>query len=226
MRVSIRSILSMVLIAALGACGDGGHPVPATKTNAAAPPPSTAPTVTSPAGPAPGDAKAPAVNAEESRYLSEALRQGMGQIELAESVSRRSRSKAVAALAREIVAAHDEINADLTRIAFASSVTLPNDAAPVARETKARLERLDGRELDAAYLADLLQMYPDLVRLHGSAATTATNMDLKKVAVRARVLFERNLRQARDAYAQVTGTVLPREPEPGSVPPAGSEDER
>lgn len=180
----------------------------------------TATTITSPAGPAPADQRAPAVAAGESRYLTQALERGMGQIELAQLVSRRSDSDAVDALAREIIAAHNEVNAELARIAAGTSVTLPADAAAELRQTIARMEGLDGRNLDAAYLAAMLQMYPDLVNLHHVAATTATNMAVKDVAVRARALFETNLRQARAAYAQVTGVVPALTPEAGSPPPA------
>lgn len=83
---------------------------------------------------------------------------------------------------------------------------------------------IDGRNLDASWLAEMLQKYPDLIQLHGSAATTATDMELKQIAVRARAMFEVNLRQARAAYAQVTGVVPPQKPEPGSVPPASAGD--
>lgn len=180
----------------------------------------TATTVTSPAGPVPGDAKAPTVTADESRYLTEALQRGMGQIELAQSVSSRSESDAVDALAREIIAAHNTVNAELTRIAYRASVTLPADAGAGLRETIARLKDLSGRNLDAAYLAAMLQDYPELVQLHHVAATTAVDMELKEAAVGARALFETNLRQARTAYAQVTGVVPPMPVESGSPPPA------
>lgn len=212
-----------VMIAAAG-CGDRERTAGDAGAGTA-PAPSPVPvTVTSPAGPAPTDQRAPSVTAGESRYLIEALQRGMGQIELAQSVSRRSDSDAVDALAREIIAAHNDVNAELTRIAFRSSVTLPNDAEARLRQTVARLEGLGGRNLDAAYLAEILQTYPDLVRLHTSASTTAVDMELKKAAVRAREMFEANLRQARAAYAQVTGVVPPQEPEPGSVPPTSAEE--
>lgn len=220
--------ISMLMIAAIVAAGCGERETSTdTATVAETTGSSAVPaTVTSPAGPAPADAQAPAVAAGESRYLTQALQRGMGQIELAQSVSRRSASDAVDALAREIIAAHNEVNAELTRIAFRSSVTLPNDAGPELRRTIARLDALEGRSLDASWLAEMLQTYPDLIELHGSAATTATDMELKQVAVRARARFEANLRQARAAYAQVTGVVPPQKPEPGSVPPASAGTEK
>ena len=222
MRASTMWVLMIVTVVAAAGCGDRETSTNTTTVAATSGSPGVPATVTSPAGPAPADAQAPAVTAVESRYLNEALQRGMGQIELAQSVSRRSESDAVDSLAREIIAAHNDINAELTRIAFRSSVTLPNDAGPELRQTIARLDALDGRNLDASWLAEILQKYPDLIQLHGSAATTATDMELKQVAVRARAMFETNLRQARAAYAQVTGVVPPQKPEPGSLPPASA----
>lgn len=222
MRASTMSVLMIVTVFAAAGCGDRETSTNTTTIAETRGSPGAPATVTSPAGPAPADAQAPAVTAGESRYLTEALQRGMGQIELAQSVSRRSESDAVDSLAREIIAAHNEINAELTRIAFRSSVTLPNDAGPELRQTIARLDALDGRNLDASWLAEILQKYPDLIQLHGSAATTATDMELKQIAVRARAMFETNLRQARAAYAQVTGVVPPQKPEPGSLPPASA----
>lgn len=218
------TILIVGALAAAGCREEQREPAAASPPAAEVREPATATTVTSPAGPAPGDAKAPTVSADESRYLTEALQRGMGQIELAQMVSRRSESDAVDALAREITIAHNQVNAELTRIAFRASVTLPADAGPPElRETIARMEGLTARNLDAAYLAAVLQDYPGLVQLHDVAATTATDMELKKAAVGARAMFEANLRQARAAYAQVTGVVPPMPPaEQGSPPPASA----
>ena len=217
----MKAMRALFLAAAVAAVSGGcERERPDATATAPAPGTATAPTITSPAGTAPADAQAPTVAAGDSRYLSEALERGMGHIELAQSVSGRSQTPAVYEAARQIIDAHNEINADLARVAARASVTLPADAAPELKQTVARLDGLTGKNLDAAYLAMILQTYPDLIRLHASAATTATDMEVKNIAVRAKPLFEANLRRAREAYAQVTGTVVPPEPESGSVPPA------
>lgn len=214
---------AIVAAALLSGCADGDGEqavvggVPANDT--------VATTVTSPAGPDPADAQAPTVNAADSRFLTEALQQGMGQIELAQSVSRRSESKAVDELAREVIATNNQLNADLARIAAAHSVPLPADAAPRLRQLIARLEPMNGQNLDAAYLAAMLQVYPELVAVHAQAATNAINMDLKSVAVRARDLLNDHMRLVRAAYAEVTGVVPPVPVEGGSPPPASATPE-
>lgn len=182
----------------------------------------SAPTITSPAGAAPVDGAPPEIAAGDGRYLIEALQHGTGHIELAQAVSRRSDSPAVGDLARALIATHTAINGELAAIASRLSVALANDAAPELQQTTARLEPLNGRNLDAAYLAALLQTYPGLVRLHASAATTAADMDVKTAAVRARSLLEGNLTEVRKAYAQVTGNEPPPQPESGSPPPASA----
>lgn len=182
----------------------------------------TAPTITSPAGPAPEDAQPPEVAPGDGRYLIQALQHGMGHIELAQAVSRRSESPVVDDLARAIIETHHGINGELATIASRVSVTLANDVSPELEQTIARLEPLKGRNLDAAYLAALVQLYPDLVRIHGSAATIATDMNVKTAAVRARSLLEGNLTEIRKAYAQVTGNDPPPQPESGSPPPASA----
>lgn len=177
--------------------------------------------ITSPAGPAAGDNRAPTVAAFESRYITEALQQGMGHVALAQYASVRSESQAVDALARQIITTHNDINATVARIAAANSVPLPADAAERFRQAEQRLRDLDGRNLDASYLASILELYPPLIELHARAATNATNMDLKESAVLARSALTTNLLQARAAYSQVTGIVPPMTPKAGSPPPAG-----
>lgn len=182
----------------------------------------TAPTITSPAGPAPEDAQPPEVAPGDGQYLIQALQHGMGHVELAQTVSRRSDSAVVDELAGTIIETHNGVNQQLATIASRVSVTLANDAAPELQQAIARLEPLNGRNLDAAYLATLLQLYPDLVRLHASAATTATDMNVKAAAVRARSLLEGNLPEIRRAYAQVTGNDAPPQPESGSPAPGSA----
>ena len=217
-------VILCALLALAGACtgersGDPGTAGPAAVETATV---VSAPTITSRAGPAPEDAQPPEVAPGDGRYLIQALQHGMGHIELAQAISSRSDSAVVDDLARTIIGTHNGINGELATIASRVSVTLANDASPELQRTIARLEPLKGRNLDAAYLAALLQLYPDLVTLHGSAATTATNMNVKTVAVRARSLLEGNLTEIRKAYAQVTGNDAPPQPESGSPPPGSA----
>ena len=199
-----------------GGTGTGGTSAVEVATTA------SAPTMTSPAGPAPEDAQAPVVAAGDAGYLIQALQDGMGHVELAQTVSRSSDSPVVDDLARIIINTHNGINQELATIASRVSVTLANDASPELQRTIARLEPLKDRNLDAAYLAALLQVYPQLLQLHASAATTATDMNVKTAAVRARSLLEGNLTEIRRAYAQVTGNEAPPQSESGSPPPASA----
>lgn len=217
-------IVSLCAVLVLAAACTGERPGGTTTDGAAAQTETTtsAPTITSPAGPAPADDQPPEVATADAFYLIQALEHGMGQIELAQAVASRSESPVVDDVARLIIETHNGINGQLATIAAQASVTLANDAAPELQQTKARLEPLTGRNLDAAYLAALLQTYPELVRLHGSAATTATDMDVKTAAVRARSLLEGNLTEIRRAYAEVTGNEPPPQPESGSPPPASA----
>ncbi len=153
------------------------------------------------------------LSAPESRYIHDALMQGMGHIELARSISGRNDSDAVGTLAAEVIRGHEETNADL---ALVTTSELPAEASPELRQTIARLEPFNGVNLDAAYLAAMLQHYPELIRLHQSAASTSTDTTVQKIAVRAQSRFEGHLEQVRTVYAQVTGVV----PQPG--PASGS----
>lgn len=221
--------VTMMLIGAAGACKERVSSDSTTTMATIAP--STAPAIetsanpvpdpiTSPAGPAAGDNRAPTLAAFESRYVTEALQQGMGHIALAQYASTRSESLAVDALARQIIATQNDLNAAVARLAAANSVPLPADSSQRLRQAEQRLQNLAGRNLDASYLATILELYPPLIELHARAATNATNMDLKQIAVRAESALTTNLRQARTAYAQVTGVVPSMAPESGSPPPA------
>ena len=179
-------------------------------------------TITSPAGPDPANDAVPTVGPFEAGYLTEALRLGMGYVEVAQAVSRRSGSPVVDRLAGEIITAHNEINSGLARLAAANSVPLPADGAQRMQSLEARLADLQGQNLDAAYLAAILADYPSLLDLHGRASTNATDMNVKKLAVRAEHLLGVNLREARAAYAQVTGTAPDVPPKGGSPVPSGA----
>ena len=146
----------------------------------------------------------------------------MGYVEVAQAVSTRSDSPAIDALARELIASHNEINAELARLAAANSVSLPADGAQRMQSLEARLADLRGQNLDAAFLAAILAEYPTLIDLHSSASTSATDMNVKKLAVRARHMLGENLRQARAAYARVTGNAPEVPPREGSPVPSSA----
>ena len=79
----------LMIVAVLAAAGSSDRETSPEATTSAAETsgsPGVPVTVTSPAGAAPADAQAPAVTAGESRYLTEALQRGMGQIELARAM--------------------------------------------------------------------------------------------------------------------------------------------
>jgi putative membrane protein len=210
---SIASLFVVLMVAVLGGC-ERESATTAEDTSGV-----TDTSVTSPAGSEPADATAPTVAADQSRYLSEALQQGMGHIELAQAVSRSSDSGEIDALAAGIIETNNRINAELTKLAAKHSVTIPNDAAPALRGTIERIGPLNGVNLHAAWLAELLQRYPELIELHNQASTSATDMEVKQAATEAQSALQANLLKIQELYPRVTGTAAPATPEQGQPPP-------
>jgi|GEM_PF-857863 len=184
-----KSLLVLSLIAALAACGGDNDDNDAGATG-------TSGTGNNPSGNAGNDTGAGATspfgaNAPGSpqllgtqQLLLTAYSDGQAEIQLSQLALQRSANASVRAYAEQMIRDHTAVNAEVTRLAAAQSVTLQTQPTAEQQATLARMTALSGEAFDRAYMEmnvavhakDMVQM-----RMQSTQAATAEIRQLASV---------------------------------------------
>jgi putative membrane protein len=125
-----------------------------------------------------------------------------GEIAAGESALRRTRSRSVQAFASRIVAEHGQVNQEIVALTQRLAASLQRSATSDAltqesNDDLVRLNAVDARGFDAAYLDREVDSLGRLVNATDAFIRTTTSADLKILLVRARPSFIFHLDQAR-----------------------------
>lgn len=151
--------------------------------------------ITSPAGSGTADDALHPLSSNDATFIRHALEVGMGEVELATAVRTHSRNPEVRQLAKDIIDDFNRIDAELTRLAYAQSLSLPSNVASRFEQAKASLAS-DPIDLDSRYLEMIANDYPDLIRRFQTVTDSAADADLRAVAAPAGQTLQGHLRRA------------------------------
>jgi putative membrane protein len=101
------------------------------------------------AGPAAAD---PTLSSQDATFVKMAAQGGMAEVADATVVAGKTNDPAVKAFAERMIHDHGKANDQLASIAKSQSITLPSDIGPTNADMKDKLQALDGKALDTAYL--------------------------------------------------------------------------
>lgn len=136
-----------------------------------------------------------------SSFLKEAAQGGIAEVELAEVAQERATRKEVKELAKKIEDHHKKANDQLKSIAKKKDVDLPDDPAEQHKQTKERLEKLEGPQFDQAYLKTMVQEHQKDIKKFEQQAK-AKDPDVQQFASQTLPTLREHLKQAQTLQKQ------------------------
>jgi putative membrane protein len=153
---------------------------------------------------APADAKG-SMAAADRKFVTEAARGGMAEVELGKLATERASSDGVKQFGQRMVTDHGKVNEELKGLAQQKGVALPADVGDKHRKLHARLAKLSGAEFDRAYVDEMVKDHRKDVSEFRREAGQAKDPDLKAWAGKTLPTLEDHLKQIQGLQAQVKG---------------------
>lgn len=139
--------------------------------------------------------------AQSSQFLTEAYRDGLGEIQLSQLALQKSTSGAVQRFAQRMVNDHTQMNNAITQLAQSRNIALPTDLSADQKALLDRLSALSGSEFDRAYAAANVDDHHTALNLTRQQATQGTDANVKLLASQVLPLLEVHLAVAEELNA-------------------------
>jgi putative membrane protein len=156
-------------------------------------------------------AQAPKVKADDTatlaesdrKFVMEAARGGVAEVELGKLASERASSDAVKQFGQRMVTDHGAANEALKDLAGTKGVALPTDLDPKHRKLRDRLAKLSGAAFDRAYVDEMVKDHRKDVADFRREAGRARDADLKTWAGKTLPTLEDHLKQVQSLQTQL-----------------------
>lgn len=161
-----------------------------------------------------GQAAAPTQQLQETRALANDVDQrfttGAGQTNLAEVAIgqlalQKSQNEGVRALAQRTMGDHSTVQTQLTTIAQAAGLSLPQEPSPAQRALAERLSGLSGEAFDRAYATAQVQGHVQSEATYEREIAQGQNEGLRNLARETLPTIRIHLRMARELAAELRG---------------------
>ena len=162
----------------------------ATRSAATTPPSSAAPSA---------KPSATALSGGERRFLENAARGGMAEIETSKLAQQNAGSQQVKDFAKRLVDDHEKASMELKRVASAKGVTLPAEMEGGDKRKLDRLAKKTGTDFDKDYLDEMVDDHQKTVRDFRGMAKNAKDADVKAFAAATLPTLEQHLQMAKSA---------------------------
>lgn len=180
---------------------------PATAPGSAAPPPASPPTSPGVGAMAPNAAKpaatanatAPAdLSAADKKFVEKAASAGNAELQEAQLAQQKASSDKVKDFAQTMVTDHTQMNQQLTTLAQQKGVTVPTDLSSADQKQLDKLNGLDGKKFDRAYMKAQVKDHQDVLKLLQKEAKSGKDPDLKSFADQGMPTIQKHLQMAQD----------------------------
>jgi putative membrane protein len=145
--------------------------------------------------------------AGERTFLREAGYADLAEVQLGQLAEQRASSPEVKQFAERMVNDHTKNDDQLKQVAQQERVTLPDKLSPKAEATKARLEKLSGKEFDHAYMLDMVRDHTTDVAKFKAESQENVSPAVKNYVDQTLPTLESHLKEARSVEPQTTGAV-------------------
>jgi putative membrane protein len=144
-------------------------------------------------------------NVQDRLFVMLAGQGGRAEVELAKVAEQKSKSAAVVAFAKQMVAEHGKSNERLAQLAKQTGIPLPADLAPDQKLAKETLEALDPGLFDAAYMRVQVVDHQKTVLLLQWEIGSGENADLQRFASETLPAVLHHLQLTQSLVAVLTG---------------------
>lgn len=155
--------------------------------------------------------KAPSGKAQaaDQKFIMEAAKGGMAEVELGKLAADKASSDQVKQFGQRMVTDHGKANDELKSIAGGKNITLPSDLDAKDKALRDRLSKLSGAQFDRAYMQAMVRDHRKDVNEFKRESTSGKDADVKAFASKTLPTLEEHLKLAQDANRAVgtTGTL-------------------
>lgn len=141
--------------------------------------------------------------AADRKFVMEAARGGLAEVELGKLAAEKGSADAVKQFGKRMADDHAKAAAELKDFADKKGMTLPADLDPKHRQLRDRLAKLTGADFDRAYANEMVKDHKKDVADFKREAKGAKDPDLKAWAGKTLPTLEDHLKAAQDMQAQV-----------------------
>jgi putative membrane protein len=143
------------------------------------------------------------VSSSDKKFLTNAAQGGMAEVQESEAVAGRAENGKVNHFARHMIKDHSQANQKLMSLADSKGVTLPSSPSMMQMHMRNKLTKLQGAELDRAYMAQSVKDHESTISLFEGAAQNAKDPQIRRFAADTLPTLRHHLKMARDINNQV-----------------------
>ena len=137
------------------------------------------------------------LTAADRRFVDKAAEGGKAEVELGQLAVQKASSDDVKKFGQRMVDDHTRANQKLQEVAQQKGIQLPDKLNSKDAATKARLEKLSGKQFDQAYMKDMVKDHTKDVNEFQREANTAKDPDVKSFVQTTLPTLQDHLKQAK-----------------------------
>ena len=141
----------------------------------------------------------------ERKFIEEAAKGGMSEVELGQFAQERASNPQVKQFAAKMVQDHSKANEELRSLAQAKGVTVPSGPKYTEKHEMGKLAKLQGDAFDREYMDHMVKDHQKDVKEFQKQADKAKDADVKNFAANTLPTLQEHLRMAQEADAAVGG---------------------
>lgn len=146
---------------------------------------------------------ASALDSADRRFVEEAARGGLAEVDLGRLAQQRGSHAQVKAFGQRMAQDHGKANDDLKQVATAKNLPLPATSGAAHQHHAEQLGKLSGTEFDRAYMKHMLDDHQKDVAEFEKAAKSARDADVKGFAARTLPTLQTHLLLAQTTWDAV-----------------------
>lgn len=140
--------------------------------------------------------------AGEHTFLKEAYQADLAEVQLAQLAQQKASSPEVKQFAQRMINDHGKNEGQVKQVAEQENVPLPDKLSAKDEATKAKLEKLSGKEFDHAYMLDMVKDHTKDVAKFRDEAKEHVSPAVKNYVDQTLPTLESHLKQARSVEPQ------------------------
>lgn len=199
--MKFRTILAILLLVTLGACGERAG-LPETETTGTADTPSELTTASATTTAVTGGTSSD-MSPQDKEFVSKAGMAGLGEVQMGNLALQKSTSADVKAFAQRMVTDHSKSNGELQQLATTKGVALPAEVNEEYDDILEDLAELNGTAFDKAYMQHMVDEHRKAVDLFTNGSTASQDTDLKAWAARTLPALQEHLQLAQTVAGKV-----------------------
>ena len=144
--------------------------------------------------------------AGDRKFVMEALKGGMAEVELGKLAGEKASNDAVKQFGKRMADDHAKAGEELKKLAMDKGIQPPSDLDGKHRKLHDRLSKLSGAEFDRAYVNEMVKDHRKDVKDFQREADKAKDPDVKAFASKTLPTLQDHLKQIEDLDKQMKGT--------------------